>query len=216
MKSTDNYDLFNPVPDYASNPLVQKGTQNDCAQTTIPGLIYLDNFIDSAKEQELIREINLQPWLTDIKRRVQHYGWRYDYKARGIDYSMFLGKLPLWAEEIAKKLVAYNLIKDEPDQVIVNEYLPGQGIAGHVDCAPCFGDTIVSLSLASNCTMDFINLKTKEKIENVLKQRSVAAISGEARYDWTHGIAARLADQIDGKRINRELRISLTFRKVML
>ena len=35
----------------------------------------------------------------------------------------------------------------------VNEYLPGQGIAQHVDCVPCFGGTVASLSLLSPCTM---------------------------------------------------------------
>jgi len=27
---------------------------------------------------------------------VQHYGYRYDYKARTIDHSMRLGELPQW------------------------------------------------------------------------------------------------------------------------
>lgn len=34
-----------------------------------------------------------------------------------------------------------------PDQVIINEYQPGQSIAPHIDSVPCFGETIASLSL---------------------------------------------------------------------
>ena len=39
----------------------------------------------------------------------------------------------------------------EPDQVTVNEYLPGQGIAPHVDTHSAFEDGIASLSLGSSC-----------------------------------------------------------------
>lgn len=37
----------------------------------------------------------------------------------------------------------------------VNEYLPGQGIAAHVDTHDAFGHTLLSLSLASGVVMDF-------------------------------------------------------------
>jgi hypothetical protein len=30
-----------------------------------------------------LAEIDAQPWLGDLKCRVQHYGYRYDYQARG-------------------------------------------------------------------------------------------------------------------------------------
>jgi alkylated DNA repair dioxygenase AlkB len=49
------------------------------------------------------------------------------------------------------------------DQGIVNEYEPGQGIAPHVDCVPCFADTIASLTLGSSCLMEFTKVKTREK-----------------------------------------------------
>lgn len=42
-----------------------------------------------------------------------------------------------------------------PDQVTVNEYLPGQGIASHVDTHEAFGPTLLSLSLVSGVVMDF-------------------------------------------------------------
>lgn len=216
MKSIKKYDLFNPIPEEELGHSNVINRVDDYTPSQIPGLIYLDEFIDLATEQRLLNEINQQPWLSDIKRRVQHYGWRYDYRAHRVDYSMFLGKLPEWLDDIAKKLVRNNLIREEPDQVIVNEYLQGQGIAGHVDCSPCFGDTIISLSLASTCIMDFTCLETKHKIERVLNRRSVTAITGEARYNWTHGIAARIADKIEGRRVRREKRISLTFRKVII
>ena len=45
-----------------------------------------------------------------------------------------------------------------PDQLIVNEYQPGQGISAHIDCEPCFKNTIVTVSLGSVYEMDFISL----------------------------------------------------------
>ena len=108
-------------------------------------------------------------------------------------------------------------MKKTPDQVIVNEYLPGQGIADHIDCEPCFEDTIISLSLGSRCIMDLKNKNNKnEKQEILLEPRSLIVIADEARYNWTHGIPAREKDKWMGRYIPRRTRVSLTFRKVIL
>jgi alkylated DNA repair dioxygenase AlkB len=180
----------------------------------ITGLKYVPNFISKDEHTELWQAINREPWLNDLKRRVQHYGWRYDYKARSIDYSMFLGELPMWAKTLADRLQQSNYLSKVPDQLIINEYQPGQGIANHVDCEPCFGETIISVSLGSPCVMDFINLKSKEKIKVMLEPRSLVVISNEARHNWTHGIATRKTDNFNGNKTERQLRISMTFRNV--
>jgi alkylated DNA repair dioxygenase AlkB len=209
-----NYDLFNPPPDnFSSITVLQKITS---PRIEIKGMKYIQDFITIEEEQYLVSAINKEPWLTDLKRRVQHYGWKYDYKARSIDYSMYLGELPIWVQPFAERLFQIGYLPKIPDQLIINEYLPGQGIANHVDCEPCFGETIISLSLCSACVMDFINLKTKEKIEIMLEPKSLVIISGEARHGWTHGIAARKVDNHNGIKTERQLRISLTFRNVIL
>ncbi|NBV09270.1 MAG: alpha-ketoglutarate-dependent dioxygenase AlkB [Flavobacteriia bacterium] len=182
----------------------------------ISGLTYIPNFIDKLEVKFFIDAINSEPWLSDIKRRVQHYGYKYDYKARSIDYSMFIGQLPSWAMTMAQRLFDEKHISELPDQLIINEYEPGQGIANHVDCEPCFGDTIISISLGSSCVMDFINLRTKQKVEVMLESGSLVVLSGEARHKWTHGIAQRKTDNFNGVKTNRRLRISMTFRKVTL
>lgn len=182
----------------------------------IPGLKYIPDFLSQKEHSDLWLATNKEVWITDIKRRVQHYGWKYDYKLRSIDYSMYLGEFPDWVKSVALRLVQKRYMSKMPDQLIINEYLPGQGIANHVDCEPCFEDTIVSISLGTNCIMDLINLKTKEKIEILLEPKSLVIISGEARYNWTHGIAARRADNINGTKFERKLRISMTFRNVIL
>jgi alkylated DNA repair dioxygenase AlkB len=99
--------------------------------------------------------------------------------------------------------------------VIVNEYEPGQGIAAHVDCVPCFGETITSLSLASPCVMDFMG-KEGEKAPQFLEPRSLVVLSGPARYQWRHSIAPRKTDKYQGDIIPRRRRLSLTFRNVRI
>ena len=182
----------------------------------VPGLFYEANFIDAAEEVALFSAVDAAPWLNDLRRRVQHYGWRYDYKARRIVKSMRLGDLPGWAIDLAQRLCRLGLMSDVADQVIVNEYLPGQGIAPHTDCPTCFGNEICSVSLGSPVVMDFVERASSEKRSMVLEARSVVALTGSARTDWTHGIVGRKSDTIQGARHVRGRRVSLTFRKVRL
>ncbi|MEH2176348.1 alpha-ketoglutarate-dependent dioxygenase AlkB [Nostoc sp.] len=182
----------------------------------INGLKYIPEFITQSKHDYLLQKLDDKCWLSDFKRRVQHYGYKYNYKARIIDTSMQIGALPDWALELAYKLYENNLIDTLPDQVIVNEYLPGQGITSHIDCVPCFTDTIISLSLGSFCIMNFTNVLTGEKIPILLEPKSIVILKEDARYKWTHSIAPRKVDKFRGQVIRRERRVSLTFRKVIL
>lgn len=155
------------------------------------GLVYVPGFLDEATEAELARWIDVQPWLADLSRRVQHYGWRYDYRARRIDAYQRIGALSPPLTSLAARLVGEGLLGVLPDQAIVNEYLPGQGIAAHVDCEPCFGDEIATVSLLSDVPMAFRRLGGDVVFERWLERRSVCVLSGESRYGWTHGIAKR-------------------------
>jgi alkylated DNA repair dioxygenase AlkB len=175
----------------------------------ISGLIYLPEYISFQHHDWLIEQIDGQSWDTSMKRRVQHYGYRYDYKARKVTEDMYLGQLPAWLNRIALQLHHDGLIDTVPDQVIINEYQPGQGISAHIDCQPCFGHRIFSLSLGSAAIMEF-SQAGKEKVEILLASRSVIMLYGEARYNWEHAIPARKLDN----GIERGRRVSLTFRKV--
>jgi alkylated DNA repair dioxygenase AlkB len=183
----------------------------------VNGLRFMDNYISATEHEQIVHAIDNEPWLDDLKRRVQHYGFKYNYKSRSIDHNMYIGALPAWSHQLCRRLVDDRLINYSPDQIIVNEYLPGQGIANHIDCEPCFNDTIISLSLISSCVMDIINKDyPSRRVEMLLPPGSLVVLSGEARYRWTHGIAGRRVDEFNGQRIVRERRISLTFRKVIL
>src|SRR5215211_7423406 len=113
----------------------------------INGLRYQAEYVNTETEEALLETIDAQIWQNPFQRRVQHYGYVYDYRRRTIDESMHLGALPDWLQTLAERLQHDGWMEVVPDQVIINEYVPGQGIALHVDCEPCFGDTILSLSL---------------------------------------------------------------------
>jgi alkylated DNA repair dioxygenase AlkB len=181
----------------------------------VEGLTYVEDFISPEQESDLVSIIDSQPWLIDLKRRVQHYGYRYNYKSRSVDISLYLGDLPNWLLVIAEQLKQENYLNILPDQVIINEYQPSQGISPHVDCVNCFTDTIISISLGSSCMMDFINCSSKEKKHLFLKPRSLVILKAAARYEWMHGIPSRKTDIWEGIKVSRKRRISLTFRKML-
>ena len=191
--------------------------KNKEAVAIIGGLQYVENYIDEYQHNWLLKRIDEHEWLDDLKRRVQHYGFKYDYRARKVNRDMRIGELPEWLKRLSRKLHKDRHMPEAADQVIINEYKPGQGIASHIDCEPCFKDTIVSLSLGSPCVMNFTNKfdKTK-KIPVWLEPRSIVVLSGEARHDWLHGIPARKSDEWEDKKQLRQRRVSLTFRKVIL
>ena len=180
----------------------------------ISGLSYIPDFITAREERALMDEIDAQPWMDDLKRRVQHYGYRYDYKARGVFDDSYLGPLPEFLGGVAGELCP-SFFSKHPDQAIVNEYLPGQGISAHIDCAPCFGEVIASLSLGSAVIMQFIHPETNQKESLYLEERSLLVLSGDARYLWQHCIPARKSDVVQGVKIERSRRLSVTFRSVL-
>ena len=129
----------------------------------ISGLRYIKGYINQEQHDWLMERIDKHPWLDDLKRRVQHYGFKYDYRARKVNRDMRIGELPEWLKRLSHKLYKDGYMPEVADQVIINEYEPGQGIASHVDCEPCFKDTIASLSLGSDCVMNFTSRNDKTK-----------------------------------------------------
>lgn len=179
----------------------------------VPGLTIVEGFISDEEERRLLTCIDEHPWIEDLSRHVQHYGWRYDYKARTIRREMYLGPIPAWAADLAGQL-AKRWFDREPDQVIVNNYEPGQGIASHIDCEPCFGSVVATLSLGDTWVMDF-GSPDGHTASVALPRRSLAVLSGPARCDWRHGIAKRKSEpSLQGRK--RRRRVSVTFRTVIV
>lgn len=192
-------------------------TEATANSINIEGLNYIEEYISEIEEINLINKIDENEWSNELSRRVQHYGYKYDYKTRRINEKMKIGEIPDWLEKFCRRLFEDKYFEEVPDQVIINEYEPGQGIASHIDCEPCFKETIVSLSLNSDCLMLFTKkFDIKNKKELYLRRRSIIFLSDDARYEWLHGIEKRKNDKVNGIELPRKRRVSLTFRKVIL
>ncbi len=173
----------------------------------ISGLLYLKNFITVQEEQQLLALIDSQSWNTSLSRRTQHYGYIYDYNHKAA--SEVADPIPSWCDFVIDRMLEQKVLLQRPDQMIVNEYTPGQGIFPHVDSIDSFQDGIASLSLGSSIVMEFVhNRDRSNRKETVLEKRSVFSMHGDARYKWRHGIAARKTDN----GVARGRRVSLTFR----
>ena len=183
----------------------QKQLFSERRQVTIPGLTYVAEFITPAEEQSLIKQINAGIWSHEFARRRQHYG--IGYANANVNAPV---PLPPWIDAIARRIVEQKLFACMPVQALVNEYLPGQGISAHRDYEPF--DEVASLSLASECLMEFGKLASTARHELWLERRSLLVLVGEARYKWTHAIRPRLNDMVDGVKLARQRRLSLTFR----
>ena len=182
----------------------------------VPGLKFIPRFL-TPKEQALCVEMvdgAEEEWRNDLQRRVQHYGWRYDYKSRAITPDMHLGALPTWLQKLAQRLYRETGLFDRiPEQVIVNEYLPGQGIKTHID-HPGFGPTVSTISLLDDWEMDF-SRNWQDKDPALLEQGSCVLLTGAARSHWQHGIQAKRSDPTSEGTKQRSRRLSLTFRTVL-
>ena len=105
--------------------------------------------------------------------------------------------LPPWADDLAELVSEFLLhggvvTRGAPlrfNQMIVNRYSPGQGISAHVDLA-VFGDVVASVSLESAAMMEFSPKGGGGKVGVRLKPGDLLVLSGQARWDWLHGISA--------------------------
>ena len=183
---------------------------------SVPGLKFLEEFLAPEEQSHCVERVDAaaDKWLGDLSRRVQHYGWRYDYKARAITPDMQIGALPDWLDRLAQRLYdETGLFDRKPEQVIVNEYLPGQGIAMHIDHRG-FGPTVCTISLLDDWAMDF-SANWKDKQPALLQRGSCVLLTDRSRSEWQHGIAPRKSELSgDGRRL-RGRRLSLTFRTVL-
>lgn len=195
----------------------------------IPGLYIIPEFLSKEEESVLLKKIKRNDWLDDLKRQVQHYGYKYDYKTTKVD--KIKEKLPEWSlDPIIKRAIKKGLIKEMPDQLIINKYEPGEGIGAHTD-SNVFGDTIISTSLQSPTTFEYVGRKDTpylgKKYLLWLEPRSLLIMQGDARWKFTHsmpankfdyvkdGVAVPYADRQGAKKVARGTRISMTFRNVV-
>ena len=171
-------------------------------------------------------------WQRLAKRRVAHFGFAFDYGTRDAfarAENSPDGALPWFCRTILERARAMQNADAHPegsrktltgferaprcDQLTVNEYPAGVGLAPHVDTHSAFGPAIFSLSLAGNAVMEFRRLADGEEAEAAegetsarptvaerhavaLPRRSMLALAAEARYEWQHYIPHRKQDVV--------------------
>ncbi|KAI9104597.1 hypothetical protein DFS34DRAFT_603777 [Phlyctochytrium arcticum] len=208
----------------------------------IPGLILVPEFVSACQEDTLLNVIRggfsqdpsfkkelkfmesldeerpTSKWANLKRRRVQHFGYRFDYTLNGVDKTG-IDPMPAYCNALFEKYANMFPAHPVPDQLTINEYWPGGGIAPHTDVHSVLGEFILSLSLDSGVVMEFRRVDGSvpsgyRTISVYLPPRSLIIMSGPARYDWEHGIRPRRTDIVDGRSVERGTRLSLTFRNV--
>lgn len=159
----------------------------------VPGLTIMPDFISIKEEKDLLDFVNKQRWRKDLGRRVQHYGYRYDYGTRKPINDV--EDIPEIFNAFIDRLIELELWTTErPTQMIVNEYKSGQGITAHVDHVKWFGPQVATISMGIQVPMEFKRGSTRAC--TVLKPRSVAVMSEAARYKWSHSISPQKRDGV--------------------
>jgi alkylated DNA repair dioxygenase AlkB len=173
----------------------------------LPGLTFRRSFLTAEEETALIAAIDSQPlspfrfqgWLG--KRLTASFGWTYDFDrgslARG-------APIPDWLMPIKRRAAAFAALDvDAIVQALLIRYDPGAGIGWHRD-RPAF-EHVIGISLGAPATLRFRRRRSDgfDRASAPLPPRSIYHLTGEARHDWEHSIAAM-----------DETRWSITFRSM--
>ncbi len=136
------------------------------------------------------------------RRTVAHFGYRYGYDARTVEPGLALPSELEWVRYRAGSVAGVDAARLV--EVLATRYPPGAGIGWHRD-APMFGGTVIGVSLASPCRLQFQRTVggVRRTHELELAPRSLYVLAGAARWSWQHHIPP-----------TRALRYSLTFRSL--
>ncbi|EFJ25952.1 hypothetical protein SELMODRAFT_98137 [Selaginella moellendorffii] len=164
----------------------------------VDSIFYIPDFITAAEQSFLLHQVNSAPsskWKTLTNRRLQNWG--------GIVESNGLvpQPLPSWLIKVTEKISSVTGLFPSPiNHVLVNEYLPGQGIMLHQD-GPSYFPVVAILSLGAPTLMRFKPhlrlIEATKDLEKAPENTSVALLPGsllifkDAAYqvsDYLHGI----------------------------
>lgn len=174
---------------------IRAGDQADLfGEPLLPGLTQAGEIIDVHEEAALIAAIDaaapmpfrFQGWAG--KRLTRSYGWTYDF-----DTGVFAptDPIPDWLQSLKARAADFaGLSPAEIVQALIIRYDPGAGIGWHRD-RPVF-EHVIGISLGAPATLR-LRRRAESKFErrNVpLAPRSIYHLSGGARHEWEHSIAA--------------------------
>jgi alkylated DNA repair dioxygenase AlkB len=173
---------------------MQPRTADLFAATTLPGLDYAEDAVTPAEECALIAGIDgagvspfrFQGWLG--KRLTATFGWRYDFDDASFREAE---SIPDWLLPARERAAAFaGLRAEEIVHALVTRYDPGAGIGWHRD-RPVF-EHVIGISLGAPAMLRLRRRRPGgfDRARQPLAPRSIYHLSGEARHEWEHSIAA--------------------------
>lgn len=132
---------------------VEKGLDIDVYIVgSLPTIIYIPDFIYQSEQSQLLHDIYEAPasrWKSLKNRRLQNWGGVVHEKG------LLPQQLPSWLTKITQRICQKTgLFPSAINHVLINEYLPYQGIMPHQD-GPAYFPVVAILSLESPITIEF-------------------------------------------------------------
>ena len=163
----------------------------------LAGLMQGEAIVTPSEEQALIASIDgveMSPfrfhgWLGN--RLTASYGWRYDFDTASFGPT---DPIPDWLLPLRERAARFARLKPaDLVQALLIRYDPGAGIGWHRD-RPVF-EHILGISLGAPTTMRFRRRRPGgfDRASASLAPRSIYHLTGEARHQWEHSIAAMAA-----------------------
>ncbi|KAJ6648881.1 Alpha-ketoglutarate-dependent dioxygenase alkB like 6 [Pseudolycoriella hygida] len=175
-------------------------------------VIYIPNFITPSEEQNILTSVYNAPkpkWDQLTHRRLLNYG--------GVPHKngMIAEVMPSWLQNYVDKINNLGIFDTQKaNHVLVNEYLPKQGIMPHLD-GPLFYPTITTISCGSHSVLEFFEandenpefsetlmsanessseqngIKSARKIvcKLLIERRSLLILKDDMYHKYLHGIA---------------------------
>ncbi|XP_052867668.1 alpha-ketoglutarate-dependent dioxygenase alkB homolog 6 [Anopheles cruzii] len=205
-------------------------------------IYYVPNFISREEETQILQAVSNAPkpkWTQLSNRRLINYG--------GIPHpkGMIAETLPRWLDQFVDRINRLDVFEPgtKANHVLVNEYLPGQGIMPHLD-GPLFLPTITTISCGSHTVLEYFEQTEGEPTlaaggplirqcvaRLLIEPRSLLVVKHDMYHRYLHGIQEQDHDVIDERIVNlvtaeadggakfgdvlpRTTRLSLTIRHV--
>ncbi|XP_036040100.1 alpha-ketoglutarate-dependent dioxygenase alkB homolog 6 isoform X2 [Onychomys torridus] len=148
-----------------------------------PLIYYVPDFISKEEEEYLLRQVFNAPkpkWTQLSGRKLQNWG--------GLPHprGMVPERLPPWLQRYVDKVSDLSLFGGLPaNHVLVNQYLPGEGIMPHED-GPLYYPTVSTISLGSHTVLDFYEPRQPED-DVPIEQLAPAAPAASTTHHLTAG-----------------------------
>ncbi|KAK9865001.1 hypothetical protein WJX84_004818 [Apatococcus fuscideae] len=129
----------------------------------------------------MLRAVENGDWEALARRRVRHYGYKFEYKSRNVDVNKPIEPMP---QAVGMVMDRVRALPGMPalDQLTVNEYPLGVGLSPHIDTHSAFKGAICSLSLAGPA--HYIPHRKSDVVNSIIIPRAAHRISFTFRQVW--------------------------------